>query len=370
MGRRRLHPVVVGPVTAKRAGEPRRRGGLRRLDGQFTLRPGLRVAGGVSVERAFAEVIADWDAQAAAGTVSTGTVSVHTSQLRRFGAYLNAAGVARVRDIDAGVLHDWLYAPTDGKRPTSTLVKQRRVAVQAAYRTMACLGITDANIVDATPSVDAAPPVRRPCTATEITRLKHASEWRRGASQPRGATKGPATLALMLCGAHISEPAAVRIRDVALLDGRVWLSGHTDRYRPRWVPIADPWARGAFIDRIAYLRSTGATDDTYLTYRPGNPDSLAKNANRGAATGNELLNMVKVARLDQPTRAGAADFVRPVSITEYVARTVFAATGRVEDVANLLGMHSLDRVAYLLDYDWRTPPTSGPDAGSEPEPAR
>jgi hypothetical protein len=49
------------------------------------------------------------------------------------------------------------------------------------------------------------------------------------------------------------------------------------------------------------------------------------------------------------TRAG----VRPRSVREYAANNTYALTGRVEDVAQLLGLASLDTAAGFLDEDWQ-----------------
>jgi hypothetical protein len=49
------------------------------------------------------------------------------------------------------------------------------------------------------------------------------------------------------------------------------------------------------------------------------------------------------------TRVG----VSPISLQQYAANTAYAVTGRVEDVADLLGRRSLDAAARLVDPDWQ-----------------
>ena len=61
------------------------------------------------------------------------------------------------------------------------------------------------------------------------------------------------------------------------------------------------------------------------------------------------------------TRAG----VRPRSVREFAANRTYALTGRVEDVAQLLGLPSLDTAAGFLDHSWqdRWGPIVRSDAG-------
>jgi hypothetical protein len=47
------------------------------------------------------------------------------------------------------------------------------------------------------------------------------------------------------------------------------------------------------------------------------------------------------------------DGVRPRSVREYAANRTYALTGRVEDVAHLLGLASLDTAAGFLDHTWQ-----------------
>jgi hypothetical protein len=49
------------------------------------------------------------------------------------------------------------------------------------------------------------------------------------------------------------------------------------------------------------------------------------------------------------TRVG----VRPRSVREFAANRTYALTGRVEDVAHLLGLSSLDTAAHFVDHAWQ-----------------
>jgi hypothetical protein len=45
--------------------------------------------------------------------------------------------------------------------------------------------------------------------------------------------------------------------------------------------------------------------------------------------------------------------VRPRSVREYAANRIYALTGRVEDVAGVLGLSSLDTAARYIDSRWQ-----------------
>ena len=73
------------------------------------------------------------------------------------------------------------------------------------------------------------------------------------------------------------------------------------------------------------------------------------------------MNLTRALQRAGVTRAG----VRPRSVREFAANRTYALTGRVEDVAQLLGLASLDTAAGFLDEDWqyRWGPTVRLDAG-------
>ena len=54
-------------------------------------------------------------------------------------------------------------------------------------------------------------------------------------------------------------------------------------------------------------------------------------------------------------RAGMGDEpgVKPASVPAWAGTKVFEATGRIEVVAERLGMRSLDRTAGFIGWDWR-----------------
>jgi hypothetical protein len=69
---------------------------------------------------------------------------------------------------------------------------------------------------------------------------------------------------------------------------------------------------------------------------------------------NSIAACVSVNLSTALARAGVARVgVRPGSVREYAANYAYAVTGRVEDVAELLGLSSLDTAARFVDPAWQ-----------------
>lgn len=351
-GRRRLHDGVE-PVTRHRAGESRVHGRFQQVEGPFVLRAGLKAPGAVPVMFAVDEVKADWQRQARLGLVAASTVTTHLKVLATLGKFMTAQKVAQVCDMDADTLDAWMNAldVRTGEAPTANMVKQRRAVARTFFKTLAVLGITNHDITVAVRSMTYVERVVAPLSVSDVETLKSLADTsRRIADEPVGALKAPAAIALALLGAQTPEIPVIRVRDVRLLDQAVWVHGCSDRYRERWVPIDDAWAFKALMDRVAYLEGRygkATAMNMAVAYSPGTKRGGAGEENAAAATCNTIDRIMKRAGLKKRKR------VRVASITEYVAVRVWAETGRVEAVAERLGMSSLDRAAHLVGYDWR-----------------
>jgi integrase/recombinase XerC len=61
-------------------------------------------------------------------------------------------------------------------------------------------------------------------------------------------------------------------------------------------------------------------------------------------------------------RAGIADEsdVRPSSVVAWAGVQVLESTGRIEDVAQALGLKSLDRAAAFIGWEWQEPNGQAP----------
>ena len=133
------------------------------------------------------------------------------------------------------------------------------------------------------------------------------------------------------------EVAQIRVSDLDLQAGRVWIHGGRTT-APRWGHLTD-WGFGQLRRRVETLPADPATRVVY----GGSGDVGTGQASASIASGDVL------------TRAGLAGErdVRPASVAAWAGRRVFAETGRVDEVAHRLGMSSLDRTARFIAFDWQ-----------------
>lgn len=345
------------------------RGAYARPQGPFVLAATVPMPGAMLLDDALPRVIADWRTQAAAGTVSGETVKVDISMARGLVAFAKAHGAVYVADMDSELVWAWMGSLSlrDKTEPTTGQQITRRSIARNVFRTMYRLGITDAN--PAANLTLTSRPVRvvNALTAGEVQALKDAADHDalagRNASDHRsGASKTAPAVALALLGAQGGEVGAVRCQDVDLINTAVWVHGGGERYADRWLPIDDPWCFGVLAARVAYLASEHADDwqDRPLAYEAATRGTVKQGAleRRRSAVATTLTKAMAAAGIHRPGRN------RVASISDHVAARVFAATGRVEDVAIRLGLTSLDSAAQIVGHDWRTTHTFTPGDAS------
>lgn len=346
-GRRALHPR--GPAVSRaRIGKPRARGSLERLTDAFVLRDGLSEKGAMRIGEAFELVRADWARQAEAGTISAATIVTWGKVLATFKMFLTAQGVGQVREITQDHLLSFQQALTfqGNQQPTESMQGLRRSVVRGMFITLACLGITDMDLTGAMERFPKPDRVVRPLTLDELEMVKSAAE--ADSRGVKGSTKTAAAVALAILGGHSKEIPQVKVRDIDLLNGLVWVPGQDDRIRARWLPIDDTWCLEVLLGRVAHLRQQHADGAEHITvaYSLGRTRGGKFQKNPAAATTNLIDKTLK--------KAGVKDsqYVRVASISEALAFRVWNETHRLEAVAVRLGMWSLDRVAEILQHDW------------------
>ena len=350
-GRYRLHPTSASepgqggvPVSGFR-NRPTRSGRVERPDSPFVLRAGLPMPGAMPVADAADLVVGDWQRQAEAGQITAGTVATHTAHLRRLVKFATVHGAPLVCDLSTNLLLDWTNAANayTGEPVPDTTRYARQAVASAFFHTCFRLGITDQNPAQALPARKSRDRYVHPFTPEQIDRLKGQ------AASRHKETKGPAALALVLLGCSSGEVGAITARDVHLAAMLVNANGGGDRYTQRWLPIDDPWCFDQLAARLRALADKYPDDwqDRYVAYdpQPGKDDNPRR---RAAATSMTVGKIIERAGLK------VNGVTRVASITEYVARRVFLATGKVEAVAARLGLRKLDDAAHLCGYDWQT----------------
>lgn len=339
-------------MTRRRHGDANPRGRLERPVGRLRLADGLQSPGDITIEAAQERVYADWERQAAAGTISRACIDGYRAQTRGLCALALARKLTHLDQFDATFIHDWTRLRETGASESEVLPRTRKMRLAAArafFITAQCLGLHDENPAQAVEAHVPTPRHVRPLSDGQIRQLKRVAPYKvhqlNGRTVPE--SKTPAALALTLLGASNGENSQVRVRDVDLGNRRVWLHDGGYRSRNRWVPIDDPWCLEAISTRISIIRQTTPAEhvpDRFLSYDSAK-GSGTKNQ-RSAATSDLLTDLMRRAGVYTP------GLTRVESIREYVASVVFARTGRVEAVAARLGMSSLDAAAHLVDYDW------------------
>jgi hypothetical protein len=185
-------------------------------------------------------------------------------------------------------------------------------------------------------------PVVCPLTPPETQRLRVA-----GRTRP-GDTLRPSVVTVAIFGGSHREVSASVISDVDLPGGRLRLGRATTA--DRLITLARTGC-GVLQERLAAQRRAwrrrGQPWDTDLVplalHRPlaaYPPASVAPSVS---------MSLSRALHCAGVTRVG----VRPRSVREFAANRTYALTLRVEDVAQHLGLSSLDAAAHFVDHAWQ-----------------
>lgn len=251
--------------------------------------------------------------------------------MERFAVFATTGhGLADLRSCSRSLVDGFVGAPTSrGEAPSPTVMHLRRCAVRMLFRTARQLGF-----VDADPTMDLGLPARRPDAARPLTDGE--VEVCRAASMCRfDGTRLPAAWALAEAGVRSGELAKVTVGDLDPDGSGLWSPGCRSALA-RHVDLT--WCGVAQVRRrVARL---GGDPGRPLVYE-GDGSDKSRQAASCIAVSVTL------------TRAGLGDdpAVRPVSVTGWAGRKVLEATGRIDEVAAVLGMRSLDRAARLIGLE-------------------
>lgn len=219
----------------------------------------------------------------------------------------------------------------DGSLPSLAAMHWRRSAIRLLFRVW-----RDLCLAEGDPTLDLRLGKRsslatRPLTDDEIALCRWAS------LSTSTETRLPAIWALAEAGATSAEIPLVRAVDVDTGTAFVRLSGSTKTDARNAVFTC--WGSAQVHRRVDAL---GDQLEVPLVYH-GSRSPESAQASVSGAIGDVLR------------RAGLGEEpdVRPRSVTAWAGRQVFAQTGRIEAVAQALGLRSLDRAAALIAWDWR-----------------
>jgi len=185
-------------------------------------------------------------------------------------------------------------------------------------------------------------PALCPLTPAEARRIRAA-----GRTRPTD-TLRPAVVTVSLAGGSHREISEAVVGDVDVDQARLRLRGRSGGERSR---ALDPTAVATLRARIAaqrlvWRRLSRAWDPLVVPLAMHRP-VLEYPASSVAPTLS--MNLSRALQRAGVNRGG----VRPRSVREFAANRTYALTGRVEDVADHLGMASLDTAAGFLDASWQ-----------------
>jgi integrase len=248
----------------------------------------------------------------------------------------NGHGISTLGEVTPATAQQFLHAPcSDGSDPSLRLKHLRRTSLRLLFRAARSTGWPGGD-----PTLDLALPPRpgrstRPLTDEEVALCRTCAVW--SLTDSRRA----AAWALAEATCRTGELAYIRVADVDLDRGRVWLHGGR-RTTPRWGHLTE-WGTAQVERRL-----------TAIDAQPPEAGLIYQGTERreGGRVSSSL------ALLDVLRRAGLATEpgVRPSSIAGWAGRQVLAETGRIDLVALRLGLTRLDTTADFIGWDWRQEP--------------
>jgi integrase len=220
-------------------------------------------------------------------------------------------------------------ADADGRPAGASLQRARRSAVRALYRCGRKVGLATTD-----PTADIRlPPLSalraRPLTDDEILECRAASTW--SLTSDRRAV----AWALAEATCRSGEIPNVLVCDVDNRTGALVIRGG-GRCKSRQVQLT-AWGR----EQVSFHLANDPDLSTPLVYAGGSPRL------GGLVSANSAISQVL-------QRAGLADEpdVRPSSVVAWAGTKVLERTGRIEMVADALGLTSLDSAASFIGWNW------------------
>ncbi|MBX3313764.1 MAG: hypothetical protein KF906_05530 [Actinobacteria bacterium] len=258
------------------------------------------------------------------------------AEIGRFVIGLEANGVEYLDQVNTLDCEDFIGqavpTPSGGwAEPSISTRYLRRSSIRLLFGTARAL-----QLVSGDPTLDIALPPRPARTTRPLDDAEEALGriW----SRPTLAgTRHSAAWALGQATATGSEQAAARVEDLDLSGCRVWLHGNVKKREPRWGQLTE-WGAMELERRIAEIGGEPATP--LLTAA-----AASRNA-RQASVCTAVSDVLRHAGLKTDQTVG------PASLPAWAGRTVFLATGRIEDAAHALGVRSLDGAAAIIGWDW------------------
>jgi hypothetical protein len=262
---------------------------------------------------------------ASTGDLAASSLAEFSDVMRRFAVFVERGlGVSEASAIGEVEVRAFIGSRrADGAEPSLSLMHNRRTVCRYLFKTASVLGLGGS---DPTAAVKLPPRSRvgpRPLTGGEV-RLGRS----RALFHPAD-LHHPVAWALAEATARTNEIATVLVRDVAVGPGTIYLAG-SPRSDARTVAFTE-WGLVQIRRRLEYPGTS--PEDPLVPFR-------SRKVPRASAS----MAVIEVLR-----RAGIkAPNVRPISVVAWRGASAYRAGASIEEVAALLGIHSLDRTASLI----------------------
>jgi integrase len=287
----------------------------------------IRAVNGVPLERLtitdarrFVTAVADRD-------LTVGSARRFSVIWQNFDRYARLAHqVTEIDEVDVDLVRAFSLTTTlQGNTPSPGTQSARISALRYLFKTLRTHQLIADDPTYALPLPRRAELAVRPLTDADIERCRWAAETALDAAE-----RYQAAFALFEAGAGPGEAAEAKWADVSA-DGRVVALSGGRTGRPRSVTTTR-WGAHALVEARHYARSE------WVALLGARPYDSARTSATSA--------------LKEIFRRSGVGWAEPRSITSWVARRVFAETGRLEDAARVIGFFSLDRTAELIHYEW------------------
>jgi len=271
--------------------------------------------------------------------MTPGTAQMYVRIFSYFVRFAAASGFPDVACVDEETCQAFVAATgRRGAPPAPSTSRFRLTVVRDAFKPLQAAGRTK---LDPTQGLRVArgPQSRilRPLTPHEVSRLRSA-----GRQSPRDYLR-PSAVELALAGGSHAEIANTVVAALDMQRGRV-------RFDERHATL-DPFATATLAARLAACRR-----EVRRTREDWDPDAVSVALPRPLSTYpvTSVAPTISANLRRALTNAGLGRAeIRPASIREYAANRTFALTGKVESVADLLGLASLDVARGFIDSAWQ-----------------
>lgn len=294
-----------------------------------------------------------WLAESRARSLTAGTARGYTKNLKAFYGYARAHGVHLLDGVDLRLCRSWIHAPLSatshgagsraGQMASSSTRRARQTALRRAAKFWLERGLIDANPVpvDVIHVYGSMGP--SPLTPLEVVQLRLA-----GRSGSRD-TLLPAMVEAALAGASQQSIALLVVTSFDATQGELRIAG-TRQTHERDLPLSAAAVTAMHV-RVADLarsasRSRLPFDPAVTPLLVGRGPEPSRSAHQPQVVASNLKRALAAAGVNRPG-------VTAGSLQAFAANACYAITNRVEDVAELLGLHSLDRAMTKVDHQWQ-----------------